>query len=80
MPGEDAAIAAHAEVLRSDARALEACAGRLREVGARLEADGVAPPWLRASVEAHLAACLAAVADLDAAATRLRRYAERAGR
>lgn len=77
MPVEHAGLAAHAEVLRSDARALAACAERLREIGARLEAAGVAPPWLRASVNAHVAACVAAVTDLDEAATRLHRYAAR---
>ncbi|MEV4104710.1 hypothetical protein AB0J42_31080 [Nonomuraea sp. NPDC049649] len=80
MPVEHAGLTAHAEVLSTDARALTACAERLREIGARLEAAGVAPPWLRASVDAHAAACDAAAADLDEAATRLWRYAGEARR
>ncbi|MGW0803408.1 hypothetical protein [Nonomuraea sp. NPDC002799] len=78
MPAEPTAISAHAEVLRSDARALIACAERLRAIQDGLEADGVAPPWLCESVNAHLAACAAAAADLDRAAARLHRYAGRA--
>ncbi|MFC4118938.1 hypothetical protein [Nonomuraea zeae] len=78
MSAEPAAINAHAEVLRSDARALTACAERLRAIEVGLEAAGAAPHWLRASVSAHLAACAAAAADLEAAAQRLRHYADRA--
>ncbi|GAA1701777.1 hypothetical protein ACBR40_15470 [Nonomuraea sp. AD125B] len=70
-----AEIAAHAEVLRADARALAACAERLRAIEAGLRAAGVAPDWLHASVTAHLAACAAAAADLETAAEHLRRYA-----
>ncbi|MEU8247847.1 hypothetical protein [Nonomuraea sp. NPDC048916] len=80
MSAEFAAIAAHAMVLRSDARALAECAERLHEIEAGLEAGGVAPPWLREAVNTHLAACAAAAADLTMAAARLRRYAERAPR
>ncbi|MEV0379473.1 hypothetical protein [Nonomuraea sp. NPDC050643] len=76
MSAERTAIIAHAEVLRSDARALTACAERLRAIEARLEAAGAAPPWLRASVNAHLAACVTAAADLETAARRLHRYAD----
>ncbi|MER6002820.1 hypothetical protein ABT120_29905 [Nonomuraea angiospora] len=78
MPAHIAAITAHAEILRSDARALAACAERLRAIQARLKADGEAPPWLHASVTAHLAACTAAAADLETAAHRLSRYADEA--
>ncbi|MFC4015059.1 hypothetical protein ACFOY2_48145 [Nonomuraea purpurea] len=63
--------AQHAEILRSDAHALTACAERLRELQERLEAEGVAPQWLRESVNAHVAACVEAAADLNAAAERL---------
>ncbi|MGP3930433.1 hypothetical protein [Nonomuraea sp. KM88] len=80
MPADPAVIAAHAKVLQSDARALADCAERLQRIGARLEADGIAPPWLREAVNAHLAACAAAAADLSAAAARLSGYAGRAGR
>ncbi|MEU0568506.1 hypothetical protein ABZ297_24420 [Nonomuraea sp. NPDC005983] len=78
MSAEAAAIAAHAVVLQSDARALTECAERLHEIEARLEAGGLAPPWLREAVNAHLVACVAAAADLTTAAAHLRRYAERA--
>ncbi|MEO3884704.1 hypothetical protein [Nonomuraea sp. B5E05] len=80
MPADPAVIAAHAKVLQSDARALADCAERLRTIGARLEADGIAPPWLREAVNAHLAACTAAAADLSAAAAHLGGYAGRARR
>ncbi|MED7925874.1 hypothetical protein SMD20_16595 [Nonomuraea sp. LP-02] len=73
-----AEIAAHAEVLRADARALAACADRLRAIEAGLKAGGGAPDWLHASVTAHLAACAAAAADLETAAERLSRYADAA--
>ncbi|MEV4577704.1 hypothetical protein AB0K16_31120 [Nonomuraea jabiensis] len=78
MSARIAAITAHAEVLRSDARALAACAERLRAIEAGLQAGGAAPPWLHASVTAHLAACAAAAADLETAAQRLSRYADEA--
>ncbi|TDE48497.1 hypothetical protein E1295_21095 [Nonomuraea mesophila] len=78
MPTDATAIAAHAQVLQSDARVLADCAERLRTIGARLEADGLAPRWLREAIDAHLAACTTAAADLTAAAAHLRRYAERA--
>ncbi|MBE1592127.1 hypothetical protein ACFPOI_15955 [Nonomuraea angiospora] len=78
MSDEIAAIIAHAEVLRSDARALAACAERLRAIEAGLESGGGAPSWLHASVTAHLAACAAAAADLETAARRLSRYADEA--
>ncbi|QYC40258.1 hypothetical protein Nocox_13205 [Nonomuraea coxensis DSM 45129] len=78
MSARIAAIIAHAEVLRADARALAACAERLRAVEAGLRAGGGAPDWLHASVTAHLAACATAAADLEAAARRLSRYAEQA--
>lgn len=77
MPAEPAAIAAHAETLRSDARALADCAERLRAIEARLEEEGVAPHWLRASIQAHLTACTTAATDLATAAAHLRRCAER---
>ncbi|TDD05081.1 hypothetical protein [Nonomuraea diastatica] len=80
MPADPTVIAAHAEVLQSDARALADCAERLQTIEARLEADGIAPRWLREAVNAHLAACAAAAADLSAAAAHLSRYAERARR
>ncbi|GAA3158049.1 hypothetical protein [Nonomuraea salmonea] len=64
-------ISAHAETLRSDARALIACAERLRAIEAELQAGGGAPEWLHASVRAHIAACLVAAADLENAARRL---------
>ncbi|MER7365086.1 hypothetical protein [Nonomuraea wenchangensis] len=73
-----AEIAAHAEVLRTDARALAACAERLRAIEAELKAGGGAPDWLHASVTAHLAACAVAAADLETAARRLSRYADAA--
>ncbi|GAA3210947.1 hypothetical protein [Nonomuraea helvata] len=76
MSAEIAAIIAHAEVLRSDARALAACAERLRAIEAGLKGGGGAPHWLHASVAAHLAACAAAAADLEASAQRLSRYAD----
>ncbi|GHH72700.1 hypothetical protein GCM10017673_28040 [Streptosporangium violaceochromogenes] len=79
MPLESETIAAQAEVLWSDARALTECADRLREIEAGLEAGGAAPGWLRASVNAHLAACAEAAADLAEAAARLTHYAERTG-
>ena len=60
MSADLAAIAAHAEVLRADAQALTACAERLREIEAGLAASGIAPSWLRASVNAHRTACLQA--------------------
>ncbi|MFD1934583.1 hypothetical protein ACFSKW_24230 [Nonomuraea mangrovi] len=75
MPAVPEVIAAHAMVLRSDARALAECAERLREIEAKLEEAGAAPPWLRQSVRAHLAACAAASADLTEAAAWLCRYA-----
>ncbi|MFF5209211.1 hypothetical protein [Streptosporangium sp. NPDC000396] len=78
MPAEPAAIIVHATVMRSDAGALAECAERLREIEARLEAGGAAPPWLRESVNAHRTACDAAAADLAEAAARLRHFAERA--
>ncbi|MEO3876341.1 hypothetical protein ABGB18_46900 [Nonomuraea sp. B12E4] len=78
MSAQIAAIIAHAEVLRSDARALAACAERLRAIEAGLKAGGGAPHWLHASVTAHLAACAAAAADLEKAARRLSRYADEA--
>ncbi|MFI7128055.1 hypothetical protein ACIBQ1_20320 [Nonomuraea sp. NPDC050153] len=78
MSAQIAAIIAHAEVLRSDARALAACAERLRGIEAELKAGGGAPHWLHASVTAHLAACVAAAADLETSARRLRRYADEA--
>ncbi|MBB2912466.1 hypothetical protein FHS43_003749 [Streptosporangium becharense] len=77
MSPELPAIAAHAAVLRSDARVLAECAERLREIGAGLEAAGVAPQWLRESVNTHLTACVTAAADLDAAAAHLSHYAGR---
>lgn len=79
MPARIAAIIAHAEVLRADARALAACAERLRAVEAGLKAGDGAPPWLRAAVTAHLAACLTAAADLESSARHLLRYADKAG-
>ncbi|MET9342234.1 MULTISPECIES: hypothetical protein [unclassified Nonomuraea] len=75
MPAATEVIAAHAMVLQTDARALAECAERLREIEAKLEEAGAAPPWLRHSVAAHLAACVAASADLAEAAAWLRRYA-----
>ncbi|MEU7897194.1 hypothetical protein AB0B45_30560 [Nonomuraea sp. NPDC049152] len=68
-------ITAHAMVLQSDAHALAECAERLRKIEAKLEEAGAAPPWLRQSVRAHLAACAAASADLAEASAWLRRYA-----
>ncbi|MEU6999787.1 hypothetical protein [Nonomuraea sp. NPDC046570] len=78
MPAVPEGIAGHAGVLESDARALAECAERLREIEVRLEAGGAAPPWLYEAVNAHLAACAEAAADLVAASARLRTYAERA--
>lgn len=75
VPGRSPVIAAHAVVLESDARALAECAERLRAIEAGLKAAGVAPPWLCQAVEAHVAACATAAADLATAAARLRRYA-----
>ncbi|MFI7053284.1 hypothetical protein ACWDOR_13245 [Streptosporangium canum] len=80
MPAVPQAITTHAKVLRSDARVLAECAERLREIGARLDGDGVAPEWLRETVNAHIAACTAASADLAEAATRLHVYADRTRR
>ncbi|WP_433518880.1 hypothetical protein ACQP2T_27245 [Nonomuraea sp. CA-143628] len=77
MTADPAAIAAHAALLQADIRALADCAVRLREIEARL-ATGGAPPWLREAIDAHLAACAEAAADLTTAAAHLRRYAERA--
>ncbi|MEU4545714.1 hypothetical protein [Nonomuraea dietziae] len=68
-------IAGHAAVLQEDALALSECAERLRAIEARLEEVGAAPPWLRDSVRAHLAACAMASADVAEAAAWLRRYA-----
>ncbi|GAA3473215.1 hypothetical protein [Nonomuraea roseola] len=68
-------IAGHAAVLQEDALALSECAERLRAIEARLEEAGAAPPWLRDSVRAHLAACAMASADVAEAAAWLRRYA-----
>ncbi|MEV4158720.1 hypothetical protein [Nonomuraea dietziae] len=68
-------IAAHAAVLQRDALVLSECVERLRAIEARLEEAGAAPPWLRDSVRAHLAACAAASADVAEAAAWLRRYA-----
>ncbi|MBB6346993.1 hypothetical protein ACWGH8_22455 [Nonomuraea muscovyensis] len=78
MPPDPAVIAAHAVVLQSDARALADCAERLQAIGASLESGGEAPHWLREAVNAHLAACATAAADLTTAAARLRRYAAHA--
>jgi hypothetical protein len=80
MPAVPDATAVHAGVLESDARALAECAERLREIAARLGADGAAPEWLRETVNAHIAACVVASADLAGAATRLRVYLDRTGR
>lgn len=80
MPAVPDAIAVHAGVLRSDARALVECAERLREIGIRLDEDGIAPQWLRETVAAHIAACAAASDDLAEAATRLRVHAARTRR
>ncbi|MEU8271409.1 hypothetical protein AB0B89_30145 [Sphaerisporangium sp. NPDC049002] len=80
MPAVPEAIALHAGVLRSDALVLADCAERLRDIGARLDAEGAAPQWLRDTVNAHIAACLRASTDLDEAATRLGVYADRARR
>ncbi|MDP9864806.1 MULTISPECIES: hypothetical protein [Streptosporangium] len=80
MPTAPQAIAAHAEVLRSDARVLTECAQRLREIGAKLDGADTAPQWLRETLNAHIAACAAASDDLAGAATLLRLYADRAGR
>ncbi len=80
MPAVPESLAAHAAVLQSDARALAECAERLRQIEARLQAGGAAPQWLREAVDAHLAACAAASADLAEAAARLHRYADRARR
>ena len=74
MSADLAAIAAHAEVLRADAQALAACAERLREIEVGLAASGIAPSWLRASVNAHRDACTAAATDLNTAAARLHHY------
>ena len=79
MSADPAAIAAHAVILRSDIRALAACAVRLREIEAGLaETGGGVPPWLREALNAHHAACVTAAADLTTAAAYLRQYAERA--
>ncbi|MFI9594990.1 hypothetical protein [Nonomuraea sp. NPDC052265] len=78
MSARIAAIIAHAEVLRADARALAACAERLRTIEAGLKADDGTPPWLHAAVTAHLRACLTAAADLESAARHLLRYADHA--
>ncbi|WP_405150114.1 hypothetical protein OG589_16715 [Sphaerisporangium sp. NBC_01403] len=80
MPAVPEAIAVHAGVLRSDALVLADCAERLRDIEARLEAEGAAPAWLRETVNAHIAACLTASADLAEAATRLDVYADRTRR
>jgi hypothetical protein len=80
MPAGFEAIAVHAGVLRSDARVLAECAERLREIESRLSEGGVAPEWLRETVNAHIAACVVASGDLAEAATRLRVHADRAGR
>jgi predicted metal-dependent hydrolase len=80
MPAVPGAIAAHAEVLRSDARLLAQCAERLREIGARLGGSAAAPAWLRETLDAHIAACATASADLDDAAALLGVYAGRARR
>ncbi|GGO60871.1 hypothetical protein [Nonomuraea cavernae] len=77
MSDEAAAIAAHAVVLQSDARTLAECVERLRKIEAGLEAGGLAPPWLREAVTAHLGACVAAAADLSVAAAHLHRCAGR---
>ncbi|YCK40859.1 hypothetical protein ACNF49_44440 [Actinomadura sp. ATCC 39365] len=79
MAARIAAIVAHAEVLRADARALAACAERLRAVEAGLKAGDGTPAWLRAALTAHLAACVTAAADLEASARHLLRYAAKAG-
>ncbi|GAA3816713.1 hypothetical protein GCM10022226_41720 [Sphaerisporangium flaviroseum] len=80
MPDVPDAIEAHAGVLQSDARVLAECAERLRDIGARLAGDGAAPEWLRETVDAHVAACVTAAADLAEAATRLRVHAARPAR
>jgi hypothetical protein len=80
MSAVSEAIAVHAGVLQSDARVLAECAERLREIEARLGGSGVAPEWLRETVNAHVAACVVASDDLAAAATRLRVHADRTGR
>ncbi|GAA3149077.1 hypothetical protein [Nonomuraea roseoviolacea] len=74
-PVDPASITAHAVVLETDARTLAECAERLRGITERLEAGGVAPRWLRQAVNAHLAACATAAADLATAAAHLRHYA-----
>ncbi|MEU7747784.1 hypothetical protein [Nonomuraea sp. NPDC049158] len=76
MPADSAAIAAHAALLQADIRALTDCAVRLREIEARL-ATGETPRWLREAINAHVAACATAAADLTTAAAHLRHYAER---
>ncbi|WP_433246108.1 hypothetical protein ACQPYK_44645 [Streptosporangium sp. CA-135522] len=80
MPDVPEAIAAHAAVLQSDARVLAECAERLREIEARLGADGAAPPWLRETVNAHITACAVASDDLAEAAVRLHAYADHISR
>ncbi|MER5323239.1 hypothetical protein [Streptosporangium roseum] len=80
MPAVPEAIATHAGVLRSDARVLAECAERLREIGVRLDGEGATPEWLRETVNAHIAACTVASADLAEAAARLRAYADRTRR
>ncbi|MFI7150097.1 hypothetical protein ACIBO2_34685 [Nonomuraea sp. NPDC050022] len=76
MTADPAAIAAHAALLQADIRALADCAVRLREIEAKLA--GGTPPWLREAIDAHVAACAAAAADLTTAAAHLRHYAGRA--
>jgi hypothetical protein len=80
MPAVPDATETHAGVLQSDARVLAECAERLRDIGARLAGDGAAPEWLRETVNAHVAACVTASADLAQAATLLRAHAGRTAR
>ncbi|MFF5262913.1 hypothetical protein ACFY4C_28640 [Actinomadura viridis] len=80
MPGRTDPISAHARVLGADAGTLAECAERLRRIAARFRAHDAAPPWLYATLDEHITACVAASADLADAAVRLEEYAEAARR
>jgi hypothetical protein len=61
----------HAETLTADAVAITTCADRLRTLAEALRANDAAPPWLPELLDAHIAACTVAAADLTDAAARL---------
>ncbi|MFA1549841.1 hypothetical protein [Actinomadura chokoriensis] len=73
-------VADSADLLLSDAEAVDRATARLRALARRLQDDPATPPWFAAVAGAHIKAATIAAADLSRAAADLRALSEAARR